>query len=197
MKEWIKISLILCTFGFFRELRPSEPFVTEFLSNGTWWNVSSEQVNREIYPLGTYSYLVELCVVFLITDILRFVVEISMNKFLKDFNVFIYNFSRYKPIIIASALIGLVLWSLLLWGTTIELLYMVQICYGFYMAAEVAYYTYMYAKVEKENYQKVTGHARASLLSGRFIASVLAQILVSLDLLDLRELNFISFGGES
>lgn len=71
MKEWISISLILCTFGFFRELRPNEPFVVEFLSNGVWRNVTSEQLNREIYPFGTYSYLFQLCVVFMITDILR------------------------------------------------------------------------------------------------------------------------------
>jgi thiamine transporter 2/3 len=54
------------------QMRPSEPFVTEFLSNGEWRNVTSEQVNRDIYPFGTYSYLAQLCVVFLITDILRF-----------------------------------------------------------------------------------------------------------------------------
>jgi Reduced folate carrier len=70
MKEWIKISMVLCTFGFFRELRPSEPYVFEFLT-GEWRNVTSEQVNREIYPIGTYSYLAQLCIVFLITDILR------------------------------------------------------------------------------------------------------------------------------
>lgn len=91
---------------------------------------------------------------------------------------------------------GLVLWSLLLWTTSIEALYLVQVCYGFFMAAEIAYYTYMYAKVEKEKYQKVTGHARASLLSGRFIASVLAQILVSFDLWDYRQLNYISLAGQ-
>jgi hypothetical protein len=54
----------------------------------------------------------------------------------------------------------------------------------------------MYAKVDKAKYQKVTGQCRASLLSGRFIASVLAQILVSFDLMNLRDLNKISFGGE-
>jgi solute carrier family 19 (thiamine transporter), member 2/3 len=89
-----------------------------------------------------------------------------------------------------------VLWSLLLWTTTIQALYAVQLCYGFFMAAEVAYYTYMYAKVERQKYQKVTGHARASLLSGRFIASILAQILISFELMDVRQLNYISLGGE-
>jgi solute carrier family 19 (thiamine transporter), member 2/3 len=89
-----------------------------------------------------------------------------------------------------------VLWSLMLWTKSVEALYLVQVCYGFYMSAEIAYYTYMYAKVEKENYQRVTGHARASLLSGRFIASVLAQVIVSFDFMDLRQLNYISLGGE-
>lgn len=70
MKEWINISLILCLFGFYREIRPSEPFITEFLS-GEWRNITSEQVNREVYPVGTYSYLGLLVVVFLVTDILR------------------------------------------------------------------------------------------------------------------------------
>ena len=64
------------------------------------------------------------------------------------------------------------------------------------MAAEIAYYTYMYAKVEKSKYQKVTGHARAAILSGRFLASVLAQLIVSFDWMDLRELNYISLGGK-
>lgn len=96
MKEWIKISLILCTFGFFREMRPSEPFVTEFLS-GKWRNVTAEQVNRDVYPWGTYSYLAQLVIVFLVTDILR-----------------------YKPIIVLSAIVGIVLWCLLLWTTSLQ-----------------------------------------------------------------------------
>lgn len=63
------------------------------------------------------------------------------------------------------------------------------------MAAEVAYYTYMYAKVERKKYQKVTGQTRASLLFGRFFASVLAQILYSTKTIDIRQLNYISLGG--
>lgn len=70
METWWKISLVLCSFGFFREFRPSEPFVTEFLS-GEWRNISSIQLNRDVYPIGTYSTLGLLVIVFLITDILR------------------------------------------------------------------------------------------------------------------------------
>lgn len=63
------------------------------------------------------------------------------------------------------------------------------------MASEVAYYTYIYAKVNKEEYQRVTGYTRASLLAGRFIAAVLAQLLWSFKVMDERELNYISLGG--
>jgi solute carrier family 19 (thiamine transporter), member 2/3 len=70
MEKWLQISLILCSFGFFREFRPSEPFVTEFLT-GEWRNVTEDQVNFQVYPIGTYSTLGLLVFVFLVTDILR------------------------------------------------------------------------------------------------------------------------------
>jgi solute carrier family 19 (thiamine transporter), member 2/3 len=64
------------------------------------------------------------------------------------------------------------------------------------MAAEIAYFTYMYAKVNRDKYQQVTGNARAALLCGRFLASILGQALVSFDLMDLRELNYVTLGGK-
>lgn len=54
----------------------------------------------------------------------------------------------------------------------------------------------MYAKVSKDKYQKVTGNARAAILSGRFIASVIAQLLVSFDTMSLRDLNYLTLGGD-
>lgn len=71
MEDWIKVTLILCLFGTLREIRPSEPFVSEFLL-GEWRNITNDQLNREVYPVGTYSYLAQLVVIFLITDFLRF-----------------------------------------------------------------------------------------------------------------------------
>jgi Reduced folate carrier len=64
------------------------------------------------------------------------------------------------------------------------------------MAAEIAYFTYMYAKVARDKYQQVTGNARAALLTGRFLASILGQTLVSFEVMDLRQLNYITLGGE-
>lgn len=54
----------------------------------------------------------------------------------------------------------------------------------------------MYAKVDKDKYQKVTGNARAAILTGRFTASVCAQLLYSFHIMDLRELNYLTLGGE-
>ncbi|XP_062550418.1 folate-like transporter 3 [Armigeres subalbatus] len=173
MQEWLKISLMLCTFGFFREMRPSEPFVTEFLS-GEWRDIEPEQLNRDVYPIGTYSYLGLLVVVFLVTDILR-----------------------YKSIIIFSACVGIVIWSMLLWTTSLAALQAVQVLYGTFMAAEVAYYTYIYAKISRDKYQQVTGNTRAAILSGRFLASVLGQALVSTGAMNLRELNYITLGAQA
>lgn len=65
------------------------------------------------------------------------------------------------------------------------------------MASEVAYYTYMYAKVDKIHYQKVTGHTRSAVLCGRFMSGVLAQILVSAHLMNFRELNYVTFACKS
>lgn len=41
--EWKTISLILCVFGFLKEFRPSEPFVTNYLT-GHWKNLTEAQV---------------------------------------------------------------------------------------------------------------------------------------------------------
>lgn len=172
MQTWLRISLLLCTFGFFREMRPSEPFVVEYLT-GPDRNVTSDELNRQIYPFGTYSVLIQLILVFLVTDILR-----------------------YKPIIILSALAGIVLFAILLWTHTLWELLIGQVFFGTFMASEVAYYTYIYAKVEKTHYQIVSGHTRSAILCGKFLGGVLAQILISTDSLNYRGLHYLSFGSQ-
>jgi Reduced folate carrier len=43
MEGWLKLSLLLCVFGFLRELRVSEPYVTHFLV-GPWKNFTKTEV---------------------------------------------------------------------------------------------------------------------------------------------------------
>lgn len=172
MENWLKISLLLCMFGFFREMRPSESYVTEYLA-GDWRNITSEQVYQEVYPFGTYAVLAQLVIIFLVTDLLR-----------------------YKAIIVLSSITGIILFTFLLWTRSLLNLQIAQIFYGTFMAAEVAYYTYIYAKVDREHYQVVTGHTRAAILSGKFLGGVLAQVLVSSDAMSFRELHFISLATQ-
>lgn len=83
MKIWLKVSLMLCTYGFFNDFRPSEPFVTEYLT-GEWRNITAEQLTRNVYPWATYAYLIQLVIVFLITDMLRSEIEISIRFLSKN-----------------------------------------------------------------------------------------------------------------
>lgn len=99
----MKISLLLCVFGFLKELRPSEPFIYEFLI-GEWRNITSEQVNQEVYPVGTYSYLAQLVVVFLVTDL-----------------------CRYKPLILILGASGIAVWGMLLWTTSLVSLQILEV----------------------------------------------------------------------
>ena len=63
---------------------------------------------------------------------------------------------------------------------------LMQVFYGVATSTEVAYYTYIYAKVEKSEFQKVTSYTRTSILMGRFLSGVTAQILTSLGIMDFR-----------
>lgn len=103
---------------------------------------------------------------------------------------------RYKPLIIVNGLAGVVVWSMLLWTTSLEALKTLEVFYGTYNAAEIAYFSYIYAKVDREHYQKVTSHTRAAIYSGRFFAAVLAQILVYSDAMDYKELNYLSVAAQ-
>jgi thiamine transporter 2/3 len=70
-----------------------------------------------------------------------------------------------------------------------------EVFYGFFMAAEVAYYTYIYAQVDREHYQQVTSHTRTAYLLGRALSGIVSQALVSTGTLDYYQLNFISLTG--
>lgn len=169
--KWWHISLTLCLYGFFKEYRPSEPFISPYLV-GHWKNFTDEQVNQEIYPVGTYFYLVLLVVVFLLTD-----------------------FLRYKPVIVFGGLAGIATWCMLIWGTTLTVMQILEFTYGIFMASEVAYYTYIYAKVDKIHYQQVTSHTRTAFLLGKASAGLSSQLFVDNEVFDYLELNYLTVVG--
>jgi len=67
--------------------------------------------------------------------------------------------------------------------------------YGIGMSADVAYYTYIYAKVERENYKKVTSFIHSSCSLGNLTAALLAQLFVSAEILNIAQLNYLTFSS--
>lgn len=108
-----------------------------------------------------------------------------------------FHLCRYKPMIIACGISGIITWILLIWTTSLQMAMLIQVFYGTYIATEVAYYTYIYAKVDKAHYLKVTSHTRAAILCGKFISGVSAQTFVYTKLLNLRQLNILTLAGQT
>lgn len=91
---WYYISLLLCSVGFLKEIRPSEPFVTDYMQE-PYRNVTENEVKfflisslkidntfflhincifqliRYVYPIATYANLILSVVILLVTDLLR------------------------------------------------------------------------------------------------------------------------------
>jgi len=72
-----------------------------------------------------------------------------------------------------------------------------EIAYGIATSTEIAYFTYIYAKVPAEKYQTVTSFARSAVLFGRFSSGLCSQLLSSLDILDYGQLNYVSLTSVS
>ena len=76
-------------------------------------------MNQDIFPVGTYSYLIALVIVFLVTDLLR-----------------------YKPVIILDGLFAVATWSLLIWGKNVlamQVILLQFIIVKFLLYMQVAY----------------------------------------------------------
>ncbi|XP_027469193.1 LOW QUALITY PROTEIN: thiamine transporter 1 [Zalophus californianus] len=165
---WFLPTALLCAYGFFASLRPSEPFLTPYLL-GPDKNLTEREVLNEIYPVWTYSYLVLLFPVFLATDYLR-----------------------YKPVVLLQGLSLIVTWFMLLYAQGLLAIQFLEFFYGIATATEIAYYSYIYSVVDLNMYQKVTSYCRSATLVGFTVGSVLGQILVSVAGWSLFSLNVIS-----
>uniref|UniRef100_A0A8R1TQM6 Uncharacterized protein n=1 Tax=Onchocerca volvulus TaxID=6282 RepID=A0A8R1TQM6_ONCVO len=169
--HWKATAVLICAYGIVKEFRPATPFLTPYLVS-SFKNFTDVELYSEIYPFWTYSYLLFLVPIFFLTDILR-----------------------YKPIIVLEALTLFGTWVLLLWGTTVWHMQLMQIIFGISSAAEIAYYSYMYAIVNQKHYKLITSYIRAAALIGKFLAFGLGQFLVSYQYGSYLLLNQISFGS--
>nr|CAD7570796.1 unnamed protein product [Timema californicum] len=89
---------------------------------------------------------------------------------------------RYKPIIVLEGFTGIVA---------------AEAVWGLFAATEVAYFTYIYATVDRQHYQKVTSHIRAAFLLGHSLSAVVAQTLSLLGVMDAHTLTYITAGALS
>lgn len=173
MASWKVCAAVVCAYGFLKAMRPSEPYLTPYLTQPPV-NLTQSEVYNEVYPVWTYSYLVALIPTFLLTDLLR-----------------------YKLVIIFEACCYIGTWVMLLFGRGVLTMQFMEFVYGFCTATEIAYYSYIYAVVDSQHYQKVAGYTRSAILMGKFIAAVLGQLLISFSVTDLYSLNFISLASVS
>ncbi|XP_071756865.2 thiamine transporter 2-like [Centroberyx gerrardi] len=153
---WVGPTVLLCIYGFCSMMRPVEPFLTEFLT-GAYKNLTTKQVTRQVYPVWTYSNLILLIPVFLVTD-----------------------FLRYKPVIVLQGLSYVVSFLLLLLGSGVHSAQWALFIYSFGTAADVGYYSYIYSVVQPSYYQRVTSYARGAILVGYAVGALLSQLLLSL-----------------
>ncbi|XP_061575147.1 thiamine transporter 2 [Cololabis saira] len=157
--SWRYPTTLLCIYGFFSTVKPLEPFLIPFLT-GPDKNLTTEQVNNQIFPVWTYSYLSVLVPVFLLTDWLR-----------------------YKPVLVFQSVALLVTTALLKWTGSVPAMQIMQFFYGVVTASEVAYYSYIYSVIDLKRYRKATSYSRSVQLLGYTTGSVLGQLLVSFNLM--------------
>ncbi|XP_050524430.1 thiamine transporter 1-like isoform X2 [Daktulosphaira vitifoliae] len=154
MENWKKISLFVGVFAFAREFRPIEPFYAAYMTS-PYVNCTVEQIPKELYAVGSYSMFVLIIIIFLVTD-----------------------YVKYKPVLIVDGLGGIIHYIAIANRPSKLRIQFGQAFYGFFFSAEVALFGYLYAMIEeKQHYQKITGHARAATLSGKFFSSCVSQIL--------------------
>ncbi|NWI76399.1 S19A3 protein, partial [Dryoscopus gambensis] len=172
-RSWIYPTVIICANGFFTTMRPSESFLTPYLT-GPDKNLTIEEVTNQIFPVWTYSYLALLFPVFLLTDYLR-----------------------YKPVLLLQGISLIITWLLLLFAHGVVAMQLVEFFYGMVTATEVAYYAYIYSVVSTQHYQKVTSYCRSVTLVAATVAAVLGQLLVSLAHVSYFYLNAITLASVS
>ncbi|CAL8121784.1 unnamed protein product [Orchesella dallaii] len=169
--NWKWTAAVLCAVGLFKEFVPSAPFLLEYAVE--FRNFTSEEVTHEILPVTTYGYLASLLVLLFITD-----------------------FLRYKPVILLGGVAAVATW-----GITIHLYEgmfyatLRQIVDSITSATDIAYLTYMYANVDRQHYKQVTSYTHSAMHTGKFLAGLCGQLLLSYHVMELDTINYLSLVG--
>uniref|UniRef100_A0A8C0FK88 Solute carrier family 19 member 1 n=1 Tax=Bubo bubo TaxID=30461 RepID=A0A8C0FK88_BUBBB len=169
-QRWKLQVFYLCFYGFMTQVRPGESFITPYLL-GPDKNFTQTEVTNVITPVLTYSYMAVLVPIFLLTDYLR-----------------------YKPVLVLQSLSHISIWLLLVLGTSVLAMQLMEFFYGVTMAARIAYSSYIFSLVTPSRYQRMASYSRSAVLLGVFTSSVLGQLCITLGGVSFLTLNYVSLG---
>uniref|UniRef100_A0A0N5A404 Uncharacterized protein n=1 Tax=Parastrongyloides trichosuri TaxID=131310 RepID=A0A0N5A404_PARTI len=161
------LPVILCIYAFLKEIKVGEPFVFKYQT--TVLNFTGEVLSGQVYPLSAYSYLIFLIPIFLLTDIFL-----------------------YKPTMIIEMVGQVLLRYLFIYGLSLFEQQIAYVFYGIASASEVAFFAYIYAVLDKEQYQKLTTWTRAATMGGRTTGYIAAQFIILAGIGDYLTLNKIA-----
>ncbi|XP_074766321.1 reduced folate transporter isoform X1 [Athene noctua] len=169
-QRWKLQVFYLCFYGFMTQVRPGESFITPCLL-GPDKNFTQAEVTNMITPVLTYSYMAMLVPIFLLTDYLR-----------------------YKPVLVLQSLSHISIWLLLVLGTSVLAMQLMEFFYGVTMATRIAYSSYIFSLVTPSHYQRMASYSRSAVLLGVFTSSVLGQLCITLGGVSFLTLNYVSLG---
>ncbi|OZC11201.1 thiamine transporter 1 domain protein [Onchocerca flexuosa] len=166
---WRFLTALICFYGFIKEFKLGEPFI--YLYQSEVLNLTREQLTNEVYPFTAYSYLLSLIPVLLLTDL-----------------------TLYKPTMLLEVVGQAIYRCTLVFFPAVWAQKLGMMIYGTASASEIAFFSYIYAKSEKDQYQKLTSYSRAAVMSGRMISYLLAQAIILTGIGSNRSLQYIGFG---
>ncbi|KAI1728633.1 reduced folate carrier domain-containing protein [Ditylenchus destructor] len=166
-RQWW-LPALLCFYAILKEIKVGEPYMYKYQTE--YLNLTAEQLTGEVYPVNPYTYLISLVPIFLLTDLLL-----------------------YKPTMITEVTGQIVFRATLVFGGSVFSQVIGQVFYGIASASEVAFFSYIYARLEKDQYRKLTSWTRAGTMAGRTFGYLFSQFLILSHLGNLRTLNIIAF----
>eukprot|EP00127_Corallochytrium_limacisporum_P003269 Clim_evm118s147 gene=Clim_evmTU118s147 len=167
--RWLVVLVI--SLGFFHEMKPSEPYITTYLNENKGFTM--DQINNDIYTVYTYAWLVFLPLVGLTAEILG-----------------------YELVLMISVCVGqMATRLLLLYGTELWHMQLMQVTFGLAESGKVAFDTILYRFFPHHIFQTLTGMVNGTGLFSHLIGSLLGQLLVSLDDINLYVLMQISLAS--
>lgn len=150
----ISKELIFVLYGFFKAFKPSEAFLTPYLIQDK--HFSRQEVNNQVYPIWTYSF-------FLWIIPITFIAE----KF------------GYRTAIFLESLGHLSTRILLIFGRSLFVIQVSEVCFALAIAGELVYYSYVFKVfIDPRKSEKMTSLTHSAVLLGHCTASCMGQIMV-------------------